>query len=73
MKTNAKLMSSLKAALTVISPLAEAGDENAHVQMAFCEALYEYLAEGNCLTDLDWFKGTSYYTGESAESLPKAA
>lgn len=70
MKTNAELMSNLKTVLDGLSPLANAGDEIAHIKVAMGEALYEYLAEGHSLTDLDWFQGTSYYTGISAGDCP---
>ena len=74
MKTNAELMIALKEAQDEIRPLVDAGDEDAHIRWAFGKALYEYLAEGHRLTDLDWFKGTTYYTGPSADSdIPKAA
>ena len=71
MKTNAEMMSALKTVLDELQPLAAAGDEDAHIQLAMGKSLYKYLAAGHCLTDLDWFKGTSYYTGVA--SLPKAA
>lgn len=71
MKTNAELMSALKAELDKLKPLVAGGDEDAHIKFAMGESLYEYLAAGHCLTALDWFKGTSYYTGKSY--LPKAA
>ena len=73
MKTNTELMTNLQSVLRDLYPLAKAGDENAHVKLAMGEALYVCLAEGHCLTDLDWFKGTTYYTGAGAETLPKAA
>ena len=75
MKTNTELMTNLQAVLRDLYPLAKAGDENAHVKLAWGNALYEYLDRGHCLTDLDWFKGTTYYTGADAgaETLPKAA
>ena len=74
MKTNAELMIALKEAQDEIRPLADAGDEAAQFKLAFGEALYEYLAEGHRLTDLDWFKGTTYYTGPVDNSdIPKAA
>lgn len=69
MKSNPELMTSLQAVLQDLYPLQAAGDENAHIKVAMGEALYEYLAEGHCLTDLDWFKGTTYYTGADADAV----
>ena len=65
MKTQTELMVALKATVDELRPLAEAGDESAHIKVAWGEALYEYMAEGHRLTDLDWFRYTSYYTGNN--------
>lgn len=77
MNTNAELMASLQLAMAEISS-AQSDDELAHIKLAMGQALYEYLSNGYCLTDLDWFKGTPYYTGAypdnaSINQFPKAA
>lgn len=69
MKTNTELIANLKAAMTAIP----ADDESASVKLAVGHALLDYLTNGHCLTDLDWFKGTSYYTGACSDELLKAA
>ena len=65
MKTHTELMMALKVVVDELRPLAESGDESAHVKVAMGEALYECMAEGYHLTDLDWFRDTSYYTGNN--------
>lgn len=73
MKTQTELMANLKQVQDKLRPLADAGDDEARFKLALGEALYEYMAEGNLLTDLDWFKGTPYYTGASDTDILKAA
>ena len=73
MKTQTELMAILKKAQDEIRPLAAAGDEDARIELAFGDAIYDYMAQGNRLTDLDWFKGTTYYTGPTDTPIPKAA
>lgn len=67
-----KMLRALEKALRDFRTQAEAGDERAHIALAMGEALREYMLAGGKLTDMDWFKGTTHYTGERAP-LQKAA
>ena len=71
MKTNKELMASLKKDIDRLAPFAEDGSTGEHVEWAMACALYEFLEQGYLLTDLGWFKGTTYYTGD--RFLTKAA
>ena len=72
MKTHNELMMALSAELDKLCPLAAVGDEDAHIEWAIGKAIYDTMAEGHRLTDLDWFKYTSYYTGTQRVDWQKA-
>lgn len=70
MKTQQQLMQSLKQLLDEeLSPRKQQGDTDAIIEWAFGQALYDYMSEGNQLSDLPFFAATTYYTG----SRPQAA
>ncbi|MCH9757800.1 MAG: hypothetical protein K0U19_01670 [Proteobacteria bacterium] len=62
-KTNNYLLKALKTELDILLPQVEAGNSVAHVKWAMAIALHKYLSAGHMLTDLDWFKKTTLYTG----------
>ena len=68
MKTNQQFMKALLEALDDVRAEIKKGDSGACVELAMGIALYEYLKAGNALTDLSWFKESTYYTGHLKEA-----
>lgn len=68
-----EIVADLAAHLDSLKAKAQAGCEDSHVQWAMGKAIHDVLKSGPEyeLTDLDWFKGTTYYTGD--KSLSKKA
>lgn len=75
--THEELLRALEKTLGELRPKAAAGDDDARVELAMGKALHAYMRAGGKLTDLEWFKGTRYYTGDTGDdalgALPKAA
>lgn len=72
--THRQLLRALEKTLDELRPKAAAGDDDAKVELAMGNALHAYMSAGGKLTDLEWFKGTPYYTGgDNRCALPKAA
>lgn len=73
--THQQLLHALEKAMNALRPKAAAGDDDAQVELAMGKALHTYMSAGGKLTDLEWFKGTRYYTGgdNNRAELPKAA
>lgn len=72
MSHNDYLLKNLRKELAVLAPKSEAGDVAAHVEWAIGKALEKYLVAGYSLADLEWFKGTTFHTGNRKE-MKKAA
>lgn len=64
MKTDNQIKEALHQAVADLRPLADAGDGDACIELAMGEALIGVLDAGYKLSDLEWFEGTSYYTGD---------
>lgn len=71
MKTTKEDMNALKLLIAELSAKADAGDKDAFIEYAWGVAIYQFLKKGHLLTDLSWFKNTSYYTGD--QQIDKAA
>ena len=56
MKTNEELLKLLEVTLAEIKPLADSGDADAQVELAFGKAIHWYMMDGGQLEDLDIFK-----------------
>ena len=60
------IITALEGHLPSLKQKAETGCSDAHVQWAMGSAILHALKAGYKLTDLDWFKNTSYYTAQKA-------
>ena len=61
------IIADLETHLPVLKAKGDAGCSDSHVQWAMGDAILQALKAGYALTDLDWFKGTSYYTGDRGQ------
>ena len=68
----ADLIKILKKELVSLQPKAQSGESDAQIEFAIGKALCEFMLAGYKLTDLEWFKGTTLYTGDRL-TLDKAA
>jgi len=67
-----ELMKILQEELKILLHKSQLGDSEAHVEWAIGKALYEFMDSGYELTDLEWFKGTTLYTGDRLTNLQAA-
>lgn len=70
MVNKSEIVASLAAHLGSLKAKAQAGCEDSHIQWAMGKAIHDVLKANpeSELTDLDWFKGTTYYTGDKGSN-----
>ncbi len=62
------IISDLETNLPALKAKGDAGCDSSHVQWAMGYAILRVLKRGYEITDLDWFKGTTYYTGDRGQN-----